>query len=95
MSGTIIALTPVKDDFKKSCVVAVVAGRPLAGLEQNPPEIDIFFAAPDEIELDPQQEWLMVESRNGFFEAQRYPLLGLQKMAQERYIKSRVISNNL
>ena len=75
----------MKDGFKKVCLVAVVAGRPLAGLEQHPPEIDIFFAAPEEIEIDPHQEWLMVESRNGFFEAYRHPLKSLQKMANERY----------
>lgn len=79
-----MALTPVKDGFKKVCLVAVVAARPLAGLEVHPPEIDIFFAIPNEIEIDPHQEWLMVESRNGFFEACRHPLLSLQKMASER-----------
>ena len=37
-----------------------MAARPLAGLEQNPPEIDIFFGSADEIEIDPQVEWIMV-----------------------------------
>ena len=37
-----------------------MAARPLAGLQQNPPEIDIFFGAADEIEVDPQIEWIMV-----------------------------------
>lgn len=83
-SGTIVALTPPDDGFKTVCLVGVVAGRPLAGLQQNPSEIDVFFAAPDEIEIDPHQEWLMVESRNGFFEAYRHSLLGLQKLAKER-----------
>ena len=82
--GSIIALTLPDDGFKTLCLVGVVAGRPLAGLEQNPPEIDIFFAAPNEIEIDPHQEWLMVESRNGYFEGYRHPLLGLQKLAKER-----------
>ncbi|KAL8795459.1 MAG: hypothetical protein Q9195_002048 [Heterodermia aff. obscurata] len=84
-TGTIVALTLPDDGFKTVCLVGVVAGRPLAGLQQNPPEIDIFFAAPDEIEIDPHQEWLMVESRNGFFESQRHTLLGLQKLAKESF----------
>ena len=84
VSGTIVALTTKEDKFRSICLVAVVAARPLAGLEQNPPEIDIFFAAPEEIEIDPQQEWLMVESRNGFFEATRHILKSLQKMSKER-----------
>ena len=84
-NGTIVALTPHNDGFKNICLVAVVAGRSLAGLEQNPPEIDIFFGAPDEIEIDPHQEWLMVESRNGYFEAYRHPLRSLQKMAKENF----------
>ena len=85
MSGTIIALTTKEDKFQRICTVAVVAARPLAGLEQNPPEIDVFFAAPEEIEIDPQQEWLMVECRNGFFEAYRHTLKSLQKLSKERY----------
>ena len=83
-TGTIVALTPPDDGFKTVCLVGVVAARPLAGLQQNPSEIDVFFAAPDEIEIDPHQEWLMVESRNGFFEAYRHTLVGLQKLAKER-----------
>lgn len=83
-AGTIVALTTKEDHFRKICLVAVVAARTLAGLELNPPEIDVFFATPDEIELDPQQEWLMVESRNGFFESHRHILTALQKMSKER-----------
>ncbi len=75
-----VALTPVKDMFKTQCKVAVVAARPLAGLEQNPAEVDLFFAAPEEIELDPQQEWVMIESRIGYFEAYRHTLMALQKL---------------
>ena len=66
--------------------MAVIAARPLAGVEQNPPEIDIFFATPEDIQIDPQQEWLMVESRNGVFEAHRHTLKSLQKMSKERYV---------
>lgn len=86
LSGTIVALTPANDMFKSICRVAVIAARPLAGLEQNPPEIDLFFAAPEELEIDPQQEWLMVEARTGFYEAYRHTLQSLQMLAKEEYM---------
>ena len=70
--------------FVSICRVAIVAARPLAGLEQNPPEIDIFFGGAEELEIDPQQEWVMVESRNGFFEGSRHTLRGLQMVAREK-----------
>lgn len=93
LNGTIVALTPHNDGFKTTCLVGVVAGRTIAGLEQNPPEIDIFFGAPDEIEIDPHQQWLMVESRNGYFEACRHPLRSLQKMAQETFpLSAQIVS---
>ena len=91
LTGTLVALTPANDMFKSVCHVAVIAARPLALLEQNPPEIDIFFGAPDEIEIDPQQEWLMVESRNGFYEGYRYTLQGLQMLAREEFPLSEYI----
>ncbi|KAL8826843.1 MAG: hypothetical protein Q9191_003549 [Dirinaria sp. TL-2023a] len=84
-SGTIVALSTPQDHFQSICIVAVVAARALAGLELDPPEIDIFFASPDEIEIDPQQEWIMVESRNGFFESHRHTLKALQKMSKESF----------
>ena len=85
LTGSIVALTSAKDNFKKICHVAVIAARPLEGLNHNPPEIDIFFAAPDEIRIDPQEEWLMVESRNGFYEGHRHTLQSLQMLAKETY----------
>ncbi|KAL8694696.1 MAG: hypothetical protein Q9218_000707 [Villophora microphyllina] len=83
--GTIVALTPAHDMFNKICKVAVVAARPLSGVQANPPEVDIFFASPDEIEFDPQQEWVMVESNNGYFEAYRHTLKSLQKLTKEAF----------
>ena len=74
--------------FKSKCHIATVAARPLAGLTQNPPEIDLFFAAPDELEIDPQQEWLMVEARTGFYEAYRHTLQGLQMLSKEQCVHS-------
>ncbi|KAL9011706.1 MAG: hypothetical protein Q9173_003471 [Seirophora scorigena] len=67
--GTLIALSTAQDMFKTL----------------NPPEIDIFFGSPDEIEIDPQQEWVMVESSIGYFEAYRHTLLSLQKIAAEPF----------
>ena len=83
LSGSIVALTPANDMFKNVCRVAIVAARPLSGVQQNPPEVDIYFARSNEIEIDPQQEWVMVECRNGYFEAYRHTLRALQMMADE------------
>ncbi|KAI4109436.1 MAG: hypothetical protein L6R37_000593 [Teloschistes peruensis] len=83
--GTIVALTPAQDMFSSVCKVAVVAARPLSGVQANPPEVDIFFGSPEEIEVDPQQEWIMVESSNGYFEAYRHTLKSLQRMTREAF----------
>lgn len=81
LTGTILALTPAKDCFQTVCRLAVVAARPLAGLQERPPTIDVFFV--DETEIDPQQEWIMVEARQGFYEGHRHVLAGLQKLTSE------------
>jgi len=65
--------------------VATVAARPIAGLEQNPPEIDLFFARSEDLELDSSREWIMIEERSGYYEAERHTLLALQQMARERW----------
>lgn len=85
VSGSMVALTPAKDMFKTACRVAIVAARPLAGVQRNPPEVDLFFASPGEIEIDPQQEWVMVECRDGYFEAYRHTLRSLQRMSIETF----------
>ncbi len=36
-----------------------------------PPEINITFWGAGEIEIDPQQDWVMIEARNGYYEASR------------------------
>jgi len=64
--------------------VATVAARPIAGLEQNPPEVDLFFARPEDLELDPTREYIMIEERSGYYEAERHTLLALQHMSQEK-----------
>ncbi|KAL8916896.1 MAG: hypothetical protein Q9172_006060 [Xanthocarpia lactea] len=85
LQGTLVALTPAQDMFKSICKVAVVAARPLSGVQSNPPAIDIFFGDPNQIEIDPQQEWVMVESSGGYFEAYRHTLKSLQKIAIESF----------
>jgi len=85
ISGSLVALTPKSDMFRTICVVAVVAARPLDGMQKNPPELDLFFGRPDDLNLDPDIEWLMVEDRSSFFEAQRHTLVALQKMSQETF----------
>ncbi|KAL8954087.1 MAG: hypothetical protein Q9222_000066 [Ikaeria aurantiellina] len=72
--------------FSTVCKVAVVAARPLLpGVQSNPPEIDILFGNVEDIEIDPQREWLMVESAVGYFEAYRHTLKSLQKLANEAF----------
>lgn len=84
VAGTIVALTPAKDKFQTKCIVAIVAARPLAAVEETPPEIDIYFSCTDEIEIDPQLEWTMLEAKQGYYEASRHTLKALQKLGNER-----------
>ena len=83
ITGSLVVLTPASDMFKTKAVVAIVAARPLAALQQNPPEIDLFIARAEEQELDPAQEWVMIEDRGGLYEADRHTLLALQRMMRE------------
>ena len=84
ISGGLVALTTTKDAFKTVCKIGVVAARPIAGLLHHPPAIDVFFTNPAELEIDPQEEWLMVEARNAYWESYRHTLCALQKMSHER-----------
>ncbi|QIW95211.1 hypothetical protein AMS68_000729 [Peltaster fructicola] len=83
LSGKLVALTPNDDMFRTKTVVATIAARSLEGLEQNPPELELFFGNADELELDPAVEWTMIEARSSFFEAQRHTMLALQKLMHE------------
>jgi helicase required for RNAi-mediated heterochromatin assembly 1 len=85
MAGTIVALSPAKDKFDTVCIIAVVAARPIAGVEDTPPQIDIYFSRTEDIEIDPQLEWTMIEAKQGYFEAARHTLRALQKLSQETY----------
>ena len=70
---------------KDVCKVAAVAGRPLNLLEKTIPEIDLFFSRSEDVDLDPRQEWLMIEDRSALFEAQRHVLVALQRMQLESF----------
>ena len=94
ITGSLVALSPASDMFKTTCRIAVVAARSLEAVQQNPPEIDIYFGGPHEIEIDPQQEWVMVEARNGYYEAYRHTLRSLQKIAREKYANNAVTPKN-
>ncbi|EMC94186.1 hypothetical protein BAUCODRAFT_141556 [Baudoinia panamericana UAMH 10762] len=85
ISGGIVALTPADDMFQKKAIIATVAARPLEVLMQNPPEIDLFIARAEEMELDPAVDWVMVENRSGFYEANRHTLTALQHMMREPF----------
>ncbi|KAI7471869.1 P-loop containing nucleoside triphosphate hydrolase protein [Hortaea werneckii] len=85
ISGSLVVLTPAQDMFKSKAIVATVAARPLDGLNLNPSEIDLFIPRAEEMELDPAMEFVMVEERTGFYEADRHTLLALQKMTGEPF----------
>ena len=55
----------------------------MAGLECDPPEIDIYFSRPEDIEIDPQVEWLMIEAKKGFYESLRHTMRAVQKLSDE------------
>lgn len=80
--GRTVALS--SDNFQKDCRVAIVAQRPIeGGLDQNPPTVDIIWACAEEAVVDPDHELVMIESRNGFYEAARHAMIGLQLAAGE------------
>lgn len=82
--GALVALSPTSDNFNTIVKIATVAARPASGTELNPPELDLFFARPQETEMDPAMEWTMVEARGSLFEASKHVLLALQHMSFEQ-----------
>jgi helicase required for RNAi-mediated heterochromatin assembly 1 len=77
-------MSPFNDAFQTTCILATVAARPLSALQQNPPEIDLFFPHYHQ-PIDPMQKWIMVECRSSFFEASRHTLMALQHMMREPF----------
>ena len=65
-------------------MIAIVAARPLEGVQQHPPEIDLFFSRPDDFDFDPHKEWIMVEAKDGYYESTRHTMTALQKLSQEK-----------
>jgi helicase required for RNAi-mediated heterochromatin assembly 1 len=81
--GKIVALSTKADGFKSICKIATVAQRPYRdGLDQDPPEVDLLWANPEDAVLDPALEMIMVESLHGYYESARHALVGLQHAAQ-------------
>ncbi|KFY13596.1 hypothetical protein V492_03158 [Pseudogymnoascus sp. VKM F-4246] len=83
--GTMVALSPVHDRFRTTCKIAIVAARPLSGVEQDPPQIDIFWSSSEESEFDPAEEYVMIEAKSGYFEASRHMLVAMQKLMSETF----------
>jgi helicase required for RNAi-mediated heterochromatin assembly 1 len=77
-------MSPFNDAFQTTCILATIAARPLSALQQNPPEIDLFFPHYHQ-PIDPMQKWIMVECRSSFFEASRHTLMALQHMMREPF----------
>ncbi|GKZ23008.1 hypothetical protein AbraIFM66951_001238 [Aspergillus brasiliensis] len=84
VGGSVVALSPADDVFQQKCVVAIVAARPLEGVQKHPSEIDIFLARPEDFEFDPQKEWIMVEAKDGYYESVRHTMAALQKLKPEK-----------
>ncbi|KAJ8106147.1 hypothetical protein OPT61_g9734 [Boeremia exigua] len=84
ITGSLVALSPFDDAFASTCILATVAARPMSALQQNPPEIDLFFPHYHQ-PIDPMQKWIMIECRSSFFEASRHTLMALQHMMREPF----------
>ncbi|KAK7551475.1 hypothetical protein IWX49DRAFT_534115 [Phyllosticta citricarpa] len=85
LSGSLVALTTEDDKFQTICKMATIAARPQEGLELNPPQVELFFARPADIEIDPGMSFWMVEERSSFLEASRHTLRALQKLMREPF----------
>ncbi|KAK4197127.1 putative helicase [Triangularia verruculosa] len=83
MDGNVVALSTKKDNFRTICKIATVAQRPYAvGKDFHPMvAVDLVWADPEDVVIDPALEMVMIESRNGYFEASRHTMLGLQHVA--------------
>lgn len=81
--GKLVALSTKADGFNKICKIATIAQRPYRdGLDQDPPLVDLLWADPADAVLDPKLEMIMIESWNGYYEAARHALVGLQHAAR-------------
>lgn len=56
MQGNVVALSPQSDCFQTICKIAVIAARPLTGgLDQNPPQVDLFWGDSKDLVIDPAE----------------------------------------
>ncbi|KAK8155724.1 P-loop containing nucleoside triphosphate hydrolase protein [Phyllosticta citrichinensis] len=85
LAGSLVALTTEDDKFQSICKMATIAARPQEGLELNPPQVELFFARPEDVEIDPGTSFWMVEERSSFLEASRHTLRALQKLMREPF----------
>lgn len=95
LPGTLVLLSPSNINSKR--LVAVVAYRFLCGgLEPDieagegadmPPRIDLFFPTWDSDLLDTEVDYVMLESKTGYFESVRYAMIGLQHAISEEYVR--------
>lgn len=80
-----MALSPQRDAFASICKVGVIASRPYeGGLDRNPPQVDLFWGDSEDAAFDPAEKYVMVEARQGYFEASRHMLVALQKLMSEK-----------
>ncbi|EQB51524.1 hypothetical protein CGLO_08927 [Colletotrichum gloeosporioides Cg-14] len=85
--GTVVALSPVPDNFQKRCIVAVVTGRydEAINCSETPPPLDLEIRDPEVAAsiMEPDQEYVMIEARSNYFEAVRHVMEGLKQAAKE------------
>lgn len=94
--GSLVVLSPRSDNFKSQCYIAVVATRNLiGGLEPDypkgeddntPPRIHIYWADPAHAKMDPSLELVMLEAKDGYFEAVRFAMTGLQRASFQELV---------
>ena len=80
--GSVVALSKKEDQFKKRVKIATVAQRDFK--EGQDPVVDLMWADPSDAILDPREEYLMIESRTGYYEAARHVLTSLQQGSAEK-----------
>lgn len=84
--GKLVALLQITDDFVTNCMVGTVASRLPELVQKNPPEVDIYLGSLKDFIPDPQQGWIMVEARQGYFEETKHTMIALQKLYSERSV---------
>ncbi len=75
-----MALTTPEDGFETICKIATIAQPPYMD-DTGELQVDIYWGDVDEAVIDPNMEFVMVESCLGYFEAVHHTLVGLQMAA--------------